>query len=155
MKPMDGLKAAFVFHREYPEEMVERFVEIVEENQLHVVHAQPISHDVEIIKETLFDLCMQGISLIICLGGTGIQPQEKMPEALSCIADKTLSGLENAITYVLMEKGSYAVMDRIQAGVFQKTILVALPGNPFLVQQILNTILPLVQQGLASFEEER
>jgi len=137
---------ALIFVQENPGETVKEYIRQIEENEFLVKEViNPVQGDTEDLKELLFDLAMKKVSLIITLGGAGFKNGDTVPEATACIIDKRLPGLENTLMYSLMEKGSFSIINRGISGIFQESIIINLPDKPFIVKQILNTILPLIK----------
>ncbi len=140
---------AIVSTKSFEPEQTEHLVSILEDNGLIVGAVYEVTRDLEKLKEKLFDLFIAKHGLVITLGAVGMEEDDIVPEATACVIDKRLEGLETAIRFSLIEKGVYSILNRGMAGIYHKSIVINLPGNPSLISHILNTVLPWVREGLA------
>lgn len=68
---------------------------------------------------------------VVCTGGTGIASRDQTYEAMVKICDKTLDGFGEAFRRLSWEEvGPRAILSRAMAGVYRRTVLIALPGSP-------------------------
>ncbi|HOZ11912.1 MAG TPA: molybdopterin-binding protein [Thermotogota bacterium] len=141
-------KVAFVFAKELPLEFVEELLILVKSNLFAVGRIVGVEREIESVKETLFDLCMQDFSLIIIFGAIGIEVDDIVPEATASIIDKTLPGLERTIMYLLLENDEYSVVNRAVAGIYKNSILFNLPAKPRLIRLVLENILGVLRKSI-------
>ena len=141
-------KVAFVFAKELPLEFVEELLILVKSNLFAVGRIVGVEREIESVKETLFDLCMQDFSLIIIFGAIGIEVDDIVPEATASIIDKTLPGLERTIMYLLLENDGYSVVNRAVAGIYKNSILFNLPAKPRLIRLVLENILGVLRKSI-------
>ncbi len=141
-------KVAFVFAKELPLEFVEELLILVKSNQFTIGRVVGVEREIESVKETLFDLCMQGFSLVIIFGAVGIEVDDIVPEATASIIDKTLPGLERTIMYLLLENDEYSVVNRAVAGIYKNSVLFNLPAKPRLIRLVLENILGVLKKGI-------
>ena len=141
-------KVAFVVAKELPLEFVEELLILVKSNLFAVGRIVGVEREIESVKETLFDLCMQDFSLIIIFGAIGIEVDDIVPEATASIIDKTLPGLERTIMYLLLENDEYSVVNRAVAGIYKNSILFNLPAKPRLIRLVLENILGVLRKSI-------
>ncbi len=146
---------ALLFSKSVKDDDLKEYESVLEEYDMTVTEIVQVPRETEPIKEALFDLFMRKFALVITFGGIGLEDDDIVPEATYSLVDKRFPGLENAIMYALMEKGTYSIVNRGVAGLFHDTIVINLPSKRFLVKQILYTILPLVKQGLKKISEKK
>jgi len=154
MNQEEKFSVALLFSKDVTPDDLKEYESVLDEYDMEVDEVVQSPRETEPIKEALFDLFMRKFSLVLTFGGLGLEDDDIVPEATSSLIDKKFPGLENAIMYALMEKGTYSIVNRGVAGLFHDTIVVNLPSKRFLVKQILYTILPLVKQGLKKISEK-
>jgi len=145
---------AMLFSKQMEKDDIAKIIEVLEDYDMEVDEVSLVSRYPEVLKEKMFDLFMKDFSLVITFGAIGLKEDDIVPEITASLIDKRLPGLETAIMYSLLEKGSYSIINRGVAGVFHDTIVVNLPSKPFLVKQILYTVLPLIKHGIKHIEEK-
>lgn len=102
----------------------------------------------ELIATHLDDLCNQGAALILTVGGTGLGPRDRTPEATRRIIDREAPGLAEAMRSLGSQANPYAWLSRGIAGLRGATLIVNLPGSRRGAEQSLASILPLLQHAL-------
>lgn len=81
-----------------------------------------------VVREAVADASVQ---VIVMTGGTGITSRDSTFEAVEALLDKRLPGfgeLFRMLSY--QEIGAAAMLSRAQLGVFQRRVVVSLPGSP-------------------------
>ncbi|MFP4460767.1 MAG: MogA/MoaB family molybdenum cofactor biosynthesis protein [Thermotogota bacterium] len=139
---------ALVLTADMEEEDLNGLKGLMEEDGLIVNKTVRASREIESFKEALFCLFMEGFSLVLTFGGIGMESDDIVPEATGALIDKRLPALEGAIMYSLMEKGAYSILNRGICGLFHSTVVINLPNKQYVIREILNTIIPLLKQGL-------
>ncbi len=90
----------------------------------------------EIIKE-------HGADVILTTGGTGIGGRDITIETIQPLFNKELNGFGEIFRYEsYKEIGTGTISSRATAGVYNRTIIVAMPGSPNAVETGLKIILP-------------
>jgi molybdenum cofactor synthesis domain-containing protein len=107
-----------------------------------------LADDEDAIAATLEDLCGKGASLILTVGGTGLGPRDRTPEATRRVIDREAPGLAEAMRVKGAERNPYAWLSRGVAGLKLATLIVNLPGSRRGAEESLAFILPLIQHGL-------
>jgi len=126
-----------------PEDLSGKIIKDSLEDQHEIVAYQVIPDDAHQLLETLEKIQNQGAEIIISTGGTGIGKRDITIETITSLFDKELTGfgeIFRAETY--KELGTGAIMTRATAGVWNETLLVALPGSPNAVQLGIRIIKP-------------
>jgi len=107
-----------------------------------------VPDDVDAIRAELREAIAGAAALVLTLGGTGIGPRDRTPEATAAVLDLELPG----VAEVLRERGRRATptaaLGRGRAGVAGGALVVNLPGSPRAAVESLEVLLPLVPHAL-------
>ena len=90
----------------------------------------------------------EGASLILTVGGTGLGPRDRTPEATKRVIDREAPGLAEAMRSIGAARNAFAWMSRGVAGLKGSTLMVNLPGSERGAVESLNSILPLIVHGM-------
>ncbi len=126
-----------------PEDLSGKIIKDSLEDQHEIVAYHIIPDDAHQLLETMKKIQNQGAEIIISTGGTGIGKRDITIETITPLFEKELNGfgeIFRAETY--KELGTGAIMTRAAAGVWNETLLVALPGSPNAVQLGIKIIKP-------------
>jgi molybdenum cofactor synthesis domain-containing protein len=93
-------------------------------------------------------LSAQGAALILTVGGTGLGPRDRTPEATRRVIDREAPGLAEAMRSIGAASNPFAWLSRGVAGLKGATLIVNLPGSRRGAEQSLASILDLVRHGL-------
>lgn len=118
-------------------------VRILKELGAEVKSSIIIPDEEDVLEKTLNDL--ETTDLIITTGGTGIAKRDITPDVLDTYCDRTFIGFGEFMRNEGIEHSKFTWLSRSIAGVKDKTLIVALPGNPKAVKECfaaLQTILP-------------
>ncbi len=107
--------------------------------------AKVISDDVELIEQTLIELCDQEhCCLIITTGGTGPARRDVTPESTQAVCQKMLPGFGEAMRQVSLTKVPTAILSRQTAGIRLSDhggcLIVNLPGSPKAIAECLDAV---------------
>jgi molybdenum cofactor biosynthesis protein B len=84
----------------------------------------------------------KNVDVIITTGGTGIGSRDITVETLKSIFEKELDGFGEIFRYEsYKELGAGAILSRATAGVYKKTLIIAMPGSPNAVKLGIKIIL--------------
>lgn len=112
------------------------------ESKYELVAYSIIPDDAEKLLETVEEMIdHKHTDIIITTGGTGIGSRDITVETLKEIFEKELDGfgeIFRAQSY--KELGAGAILSRATAGVYKKSIIIAMPGSPNAVKLGLNII---------------
>jgi molybdopterin adenylyltransferase len=96
----------------------------------------------------LLEWCSMNASLILTVGGTGLGPRDRTPEATLRILDRLVPGLAEAMRSLGSEQNKYAWLSRSIAGLRGGTLVVNLPGSKRGAEESLSSILPLLNHAI-------
>jgi molybdenum cofactor synthesis domain-containing protein len=107
-----------------------------------------VRDDEGMIASTLRELSRKGAALILTVGGTGLGPRDRTPEATRQVIDREAPGLAEAMRAIGATQYPFSWLSRGIAGLAGKTIIVNLPGSERGATESLISILPLLQHGI-------
>lgn len=87
-------------------------------------------------------------ALILTVGGTGLGPRDRTPEATRLVLDREAPGLAEAMRARGAEKNAYAWLSRGIAGLIGASLVVNLPGSKRAATESLEAILQLLRHGI-------
>jgi molybdenum cofactor synthesis domain-containing protein len=100
------------------------------------------------IVRRLEELSSQGAALVLTVGGTGLGPRDRTPEATRRAIDREVPGLAEAMRFHGAERNPYAWLSRGIAGLRGSTLIVNLPGSKRGAEESLASIVLLIRHGL-------
>jgi molybdenum cofactor synthesis domain-containing protein len=87
-------------------------------------------------------------ALILTVGGTGLSPRDRTPEATLHVIERYVPGLAEAMRALGSQKNQYAWLSRGIAGMRGRSLIVNLPGSKRGAEESLSAILPLLQHAI-------
>ena len=100
------------------------------------------------IVASLEQWCGRGASLILTVGGTGLGPRDRTPEATRRVIDREAPGLAEAMRSLGAARNPFAWLSRGIAGMNGGTLIVNLPGSRRGAEESLGSILKLIAHGI-------
>ena len=113
------------------------------------IQTRLLRDDEAAIAIALEELARQGVSLLLTVGGTGLGPRDRTPEATRSVIDREAPGLAEAMRARGAERNRYAWLSRGVAGLRGETLIVNLPGSRRGAEESLEAILSLLRHGIA------
>lgn len=107
-----------------------------------------VPDDEDLIVAHLIGLSDQGAALVLTVGGSGLGPRDRTPEATRRVIDREAPGIAEAMRALGAAKNPYAWLSRGVAGLRKETLIVNLPGSERGADQSLSVLLPLLRHGL-------
>jgi molybdopterin adenylyltransferase len=107
-----------------------------------------LADDEDAIAATLEELCNEGAALVLTVGGTGLGPRDRTPEATRRVLDREAPGLAEAMRSNGAARNPYAWLSRGIAGLKGSALIINLPGSLRGAEESLSSILALVRHGL-------
>jgi molybdenum cofactor synthesis domain-containing protein len=100
------------------------------------------------IAAKLKELSDEGAALVLTVGGTGLGPRDRTPEATRRVIEREAPGLAEAMRHYGAERNLYAWLTRGIAGLRANTLIVNLPGSKRGAEESLAAILLLLRHGI-------
>jgi len=103
-----------------------------------------IPDEQDVIEKNMKELADKGCSLIVTTGGTGPAPRDVTPEATESVCQKMLLGFGELMRQVSLKYVPTAILSRQTAGIYNKSLIVNLPGKPKSIRECLDAVFPAI-----------
>jgi molybdopterin adenylyltransferase len=114
-----------------------------------VVSCEAVSDDREALEKRLAALAgSASVDAVLTTGGTGVGPRDTTPEATVAVCQKILPGLGELMREKGREKNPRAVLSRAVAGVYNRALIVNLPGSPRGAVESLDVVADLLPHAV-------
>jgi molybdopterin adenylyltransferase len=100
------------------------------------------------IAAALTSFSNDGATLLLTVGGTGLSPRDRTPEATRSVIDRDAPGLAEAMRSIGAQSNRFAWLSRGVAGLKGTTLIVNLPGSLRGATESLASILELLRHGM-------
>jgi molybdopterin adenylyltransferase len=104
--------------------------------------------DEDSIAMLLEQFASDGAALVVTVGGTGLGPRDRTPEATRRVIDREAPGLAEAMRSIGAALNQFAWLSRGVAGLKGSTLIVNLPGSKRGATESLSSILKLLKHGI-------
>ena len=146
-----------VSHGEHEDSIGPLVTELLEEARLVVDGVVMVPGDPVAIRNALNTAVIGGADLVITVGGTGVLPRDRTPDATAGVLDRPIPGISEAIRASGLAAGAVdAGISRGLAGVSGSTLVVNLAGSRSAVRDgmaTLTSLVPHVIDELSGLEE--
>lgn len=106
-----------------------------------------------LIEETIRDLAdNSGCDLIVTTGGTGPAKRDVTTEATEAVCQKLLPGFGEQMRAVSLRYVPTAILSRQTAGIYNRSLVLNLPGKPKSIKECLDAVFPAVPYCLDLIE---
>lgn len=112
------------------------------------IESRLLPDEEEQIASVLRELAAAGVSLVLTVGGTGMSPRDRTPEATRRVIDREAPGLAEAMRSMGAERNAFAWLSRGVAGLAGRTLIVNLPGSRRGAEESLGAILKLLKHAV-------
>jgi molybdenum cofactor synthesis domain-containing protein len=112
------------------------------------VRAALVADDEEAIATHLEQWSDDGAALVLTVGGSGLGPRDRTPEATRRVIEREAPGVAEAMRAKGAERNAFAWLSRGIAGLKGNTLIVNLPGSQRGAEESLTSILALLRHGL-------
>lgn len=125
------------------EDISGQIIKLSLKDQHQILAYRLIPDDKEFLLRILDEMRRDGAEVIITTGGTGISKRDITIETIKPLFQKELDGFGEIFRYEsYQEVGTGAILSRATAGVYNGTLIVALPGSPHAVELGMRIIKP-------------
>ncbi len=93
-------------------------------------------------------------AIVFLSGGTGLGPRDITPEAIKEIIHYEIPGLSELLHHEGAKQTPFAWLSRCIVGVYNRTLIISLPGSPKAVKEGLNSLIGLLPHALHMIEGE-
>lgn len=112
------------------------------------IRSELLPDDEDRIAALLQNLCDRGAALVLTVGGTGLGPRDRTPEATRRVIEREAPGLAEATRANGAQQNQYAWLSRGIAGLRGNSLILNLPGSRRGAEESLVSILALLRHAL-------
>ena len=107
-----------------------------------------VPDDEDTITARLLEWTSIGTALILTVGGTGLSPRDRTPEATLHVIDRYVPGLAEAMRTRGAGNNPFAWLSRGIAGMRGRSLIINLPGSKRGAEESLSVILDLLRHAM-------
>jgi molybdopterin adenylyltransferase len=114
-----------------------------------LVHRQMLGDDPQALAGLMLQLVDSGrVDVIFTVDGIGLQPEDRVAEAMHQVCEKWIPGLAEMIRHRAFEKSPGVALTNGMAGLRGKTLLINLPGTPTAVKDAFDILRPVLRHAV-------
>lgn len=98
----------------------------------------------ELFEERLQHYIDKQVSLLLTCGGSGIGPDDIVPELTSIIVERRVPGLEELLRRALIDESPEGTLERGACGIAGETLVVNLPRSVSMIEAALAALAPVL-----------
>ncbi|MCX7832450.1 MAG: MogA/MoaB family molybdenum cofactor biosynthesis protein [Actinobacteria bacterium] len=129
-------------------------ISYLESKGLKVVYSEVVPDEAELIQKSIIEASRKGADLILTTGGTGFSVRDITPEATLSLIERQVPGITEYIRMKSAENNPYAVLSRAVCGIFERSIVLNLPGKPKGAVESLALVLDPLLHGIEILKGE-
>ena len=122
--------------------------DILPEERFEICRMKIVADDHEKIVNELKQFSDADIDIVFTTGGTGLGPRDVTPEATASVCERIIPGLGEIMRAEGLKKTKNAILSRGIAGIYNKTLVINLPGSPKGVKESLEIILDVLPHAV-------
>ncbi|VVC25297.1 Hypothetical protein CINCED_3A010848 [Cinara cedri] len=121
-----------------------------------VIEYECIIDDIKQIQAKMIEWCSERkVDILLTTGGTGFSPRDVTPEATLGVVQKLTPGISQAIMNVSLKITPMAMLSRAVSGIYEKTLIINLPGSKTASEQCLRAIVDAMPHAVALIKDEK
>ncbi|WP_420099623.1 MogA/MoaB family molybdenum cofactor biosynthesis protein [Corynebacterium sp.] len=137
-------------HPDRADQSGELVAELLAEEDYMVDAVLTVDSGKSAVRQALETAVIGGADLVITVGGTGVSPRDKTPEATKSVLDKRIPGLSQALrSSALACNAVDGGLSRGVAGVSGSTVVINLASSRAAIRDGMATLCPLVRHVIA------
>jgi molybdopterin adenylyltransferase len=121
--------------------------DLLKESGFEVAGTQIVQDDSMQIQNALLHFAPK-VRFIVTTGGTGIASRDVTPEATEAICTRLIDGIAERMRLEGAKKTPFAALSRGLCGVYEKTLILNLPGSPTGAVESLSAVLDLIPHAI-------
>lgn len=133
----------------YIDQSTPKIQQLLLETKINLCDSKLIADDAQQLILAIEELVNQGADWIITTGGTGLGPRDITYPTLKELCDQDIPGLAEKLRQESARYTPYAWVSRVYAGIYQRTLITAIPGNPKAIIQLLPVLTSLMKHTLS------
>ncbi|MFZ4715004.1 MAG: MogA/MoaB family molybdenum cofactor biosynthesis protein [Bacteriovoracaceae bacterium] len=118
-------------------------------------HIELCTDTISAIQNALLKMSEQDSSILLFSGGTGLTSDDVTPEALEPMYQRKLPGFDEAMRMANFAKIPGTILSRGVSGVFQKKLVISLPGSPKAVVENLSVVYPVLSHAVKKISDDK
>lgn len=152
-------RALVVLVRDRAEEQAEHLdqllTELLNEAGFHIDAVVTVRSKRSQIRQAIETAVVGGVDLVLTVGGTGVGPRDKTPDATRAVLDQLIPGIAQAMRASGLASGALdACTSRGVSGVSGSTVVVNLAASPAAIRDGVATLAPLAHFVINQYSVE-